>query len=441
MRYCIQLFCYFLFFCSGQVYAAMDLELTQGTQGTIPIAIASFAGNNTSSALLDIAAIVRADLRRSGRFQVLDETKSFENPATAQEVNLKNWQAVGVNNLSIGSIKEASDGRYQIKFQLLDVYGGKKGQNQELNTTNTVLVTKEFMAPSQSMRQLAHHISDIIYEKLTGNKGVFSTHIAYVVVEKQNNKPTRYHLEVADYDGYNPRNIFVSPQPIMSPSWSPDGKQIAYVSFEKAHAGIYVQDISSGNRRLLTDYPGINGAPAWSADGKKLALVLSKEGSPNIYTLDVATGNLVQRTTGTNLDTEPSWSPDSNTLIFTSNRSGGPQIYKVDLNSGNISRVTFEGNYNTSGSYTPDGKSIVFLHMEGGVYGIALQNLQSGKMEILTNTGRDQSPSVAPNGNMVLFATRAGGHQVLSMVSTDTHIQSRLPARQGDVREPDWSPL
>jgi TolB protein len=440
VRYVVRLFCVFLVWISLPGYAALDLELTQGVQGAIPIAIVPLAGNATSSELIDIAAVINSDLQNSGRFKVLDRAQVTETPQSIDQVNAKTWQALGMDNLVVGTVRKLSDAKYQVNFQLLDVYGGKKGQGPA-NSQSSLLLTKEFIVPATGMRKLAHHISDLIYEKLTGERGVFATHIAYVVVEKLHNIPARYRLEVADIDGDDPRNVLVSKQPIMSPAWSPDGKKIAYVSFENGRAAIYVQDIATGHRRLVTDYPGINGAPAWSRDGTKLAFVLSKEGSPNIYTLDISTNNLVQRTVGNTIDTEPNWSPDGNSLLFTSNRSGGPQIYKVDLKTGSIQRVTYEGNYNASGSLTPDGKNMVMLHQQGGMYNIAIQNLQTGKLDVLTASGRDQSPSVAPNGSLVLYATRSGNRQVLGIVSTDGRVHLRLPARGGDVREPDWSPL
>jgi TolB protein len=423
---------------SSHALAAVDLELTQGMQSTLPVAVVPFGGNAQSADLLDVAALVNQDLQNSGHFKLLDRAKMLEKPQNAEQVNAKTWQDLAMDDIVVGSVKPSGDGKYQVDVQLLDIYGGKKGT---LGAKPTVLLEKQFVVPAAGMRKLSHHISDLIYEKLTGEKGVFSTHLAYVVVEKKNNIPSRYRLEVSDMDGFDPKSLIVSKEPIMSPSWSPDGTKIAYVSFEKNHAGIFVQEIATGKRRLLTDYPGINGAPAWSPDGSKLAFVLSKGGSPNIYSLDIGSNSLVQRTTGTSIDTEPSWSPDGNSIIFTSSRSGGPQIYRVDLSAGTTTRVTYEGNYNASGTFTPDGKNIIILHQQNGAYNIALQNLTTGKIDTLTETGRDQSPSVAPNGSMVVFATKSGPKQVLGIVSTDAHVQMRLPAREGDVREPDWSPF
>lgn len=423
---------------SCQTFAAVDLELTKGIQSALPLAVVPFNSNAQSTDLIDMAAVVNQDLQNSGRFKLLDRARLPERPQNLAQTNAKLWQDLGMDDIVVGNIKPSGDGKYQVDVQLLDIFGGQKGQ---AGTKPTVLLEKQFIVPAAGMRKLAHHISDLVFEKLTGEHGIFSTHIAYVVVEKKNNIPARYRLEVADVDGYDPKNLMVSKEPIMSPSWSPDGTKIAYVSFEKNRAGIYLQEIASGSRRLLTDFNGINGAPAWSPDGTKLAFVLSKGVSPNIYTLDVATNNLVQRTTGSFIDTEPSWSPDGNAIIFTSNRSGGPQIYKVDLAGGTPSRLTYDGNYNASGAYTPDGKNIIMLHQQAGAYNIAIQNLQTGKVDIITESGRDQSPSVAPNGSMVVFATKSGPRQVLGIASTDARVQIRLPAREGDVRDPDWSPF
>jgi TolB protein len=430
LRQLIKIVSLILLLVSLATKAAVDLELTQGVNSKVPVAVVPFGGNSAATDLLNISAIVNADLQSSDRFRLLDPAKMTTMPQNANDVVPKTWQSLNMDNLVVGSVKPTADGKYQVSFQLLDI-----------NAKPSVLISKQFLVPAKGMRRLAHHISDLVYEKLTGEKGIFSTHIAYVVVEKQRNIPVRYRLEVSDMDGYDPRNLIVSREPIMSPAWSPDGNRIAYVSFEKNHAGIYIQDIASGNRRLVTDYPGINGAPSWSPDGTKLAFTLSKGGSPSIYTFELGTNNLVQKTHNDAIDTEPSWSPDGKSLIFTSNRSGGPQIYRIDLASGNIQRLTYIGNYNASGTFSPDGKNIVMLHQENGAYNIAIQNLQTGKIDILTETGKDQSPSIAPNGSMVVFATKAGPRQVLGMVSTDSQTKLSLPARGGDIRDPDWSPL
>jgi TolB protein len=439
LRYLINMVCLLILGIPFISEAGVDLELIQGRKEAIQLAVVPFAGNTVSTELLDLAAVVNADLKNSGRFSLLDRMKMKEQPQTANEVNANDWRTLGMDDLVVGNLKPVAGGKYHVSFQLLDLYSAKSIYGQ--NKVSLPLLAKEFLVPPEGMRKLAHHISDLIYEKLTGEKGIFSTHLTYVVVEKSRNIPVRYHLQVADMDGYNPKDLIISSEPIMSPSWAPDGHKIAYVSFEKKRPGIYIQDIATGKRRLVTDYPGINGAPSWSKDASKLAFTLSKGGSPSIYTLDLVTNALVQRTNGEYIDTEPSWSPDGRSLIFTSNRSGGPQIYRVDLATGDVRRVTYEGNYNASATFFPDGKNLILLHQESGAYHIAIQNLQTGKVDILTETNKDQSPSIAPNGSMVVFATKAGSTQILSMVSTDARVQLHLPVREGDAREPDWSPF
>ncbi len=304
-----------------------------------------------------------------------------------------------------------------------------------------ILAQREFTVKYSQLRALAHHMSDLIYEKLTDVKGIFSTHIAYVLVTRQNNHRI-YSLQIADMDGHNVKPLLTSTQPIMSPAWSHDGKRIAYVSFEKIMPRIYIQTIASGQRQLISDYPGINGAPAWSPDDKTLALALSKNSAtPKIYLMDLANKDCRQVTFGFSIDTEPTWSKDGRSLLFTSDRGGGPQIYQIDLRSKRLQRITFDGSYNARASFSPDGKMIVVLNREQGMYNIAVQDLDDDTLLCVTHSGFDASPSFAPNGQMVLFESKPGEHGLLGMASIDGRINCRLPTPEGDVQDPVWSPF
>lgn len=398
---------------SNASFAMLSMELTRGIAGAIPIVITPFTTKGQPPAE-DIAAIVSNDLKNSGRFK-LSSSKT--------------------DDQVIGSVSEAGFNRYQVNFQLLEMFKGK-GELQ-----STVLLNRNYTVSADELRALAHHISDAVYQQLTGIRGIFSTRLAYVVVQRTSG-PTKYVLEIADQDGYNPRPLLTSEDPIMSPAWSRDGKRIAYVSFENQHAAIYIEDVATGSRYRVSEFKGINGAPAWSPDGRKLALVLSKSGSPNIYMMDLASRQLTQLTHDYYINTEPSWSPNGNNLIFTSNRSGNPQIYQLNLATKAITRVSYDGSYNARASYTPDGNHITMLNRESGLYNIGILDLDTGVFRVLTNSSSDsESPSMAPNGSMVLFGTLYNGRSVLGMVATDGGVQIRLPGRNGEVQDPAWSPF
>jgi len=402
--------------------AALDLELTQGIDSAIPLAVVPFAGSS------EVSDIVSADLKNSGRFHIVDISAMGQFPHNSSEVDYSYWLGKKINNLVVGTVS-TSWGKYNINVQLLDIY------------SHSILLNKQFTASKEQLRHLAHHISDLIYQQLTGERGIFSTKIAYVVVQKKSPQNIKYSLVVSDADGYNPKQLVVSNEPIMSPAWSPNGKNIAYVSFEGRNSAIYVQDIVTGNRRVLSKYPGVNGAPAWSPDGKKIALVLTLTGYPKIYTLDVDTSHLEQITEGASLDTEPSWAQDGKSIIFTSNSGGAPQIYQVVIGSKSPKRITYNGNYNARGAFTPNGKSIVMLNRDGGRFNIAVQDLKTGRINILFDEGINKSPSVAANGSMVVYATILNGRGVLGESSIDGRIKLRLPAQEGDVQDPAWSPF
>lgn len=413
-------------------HAILSMELTRGVAGAIPIAVVPFVAAD-GALPQNVSAIVSNDLQNSGRFKVFGQSALSQFPHAANEVHADYFRQLGTDNVVIGNVQDLG-GRYQVTFQLLDMYKGQGKAGVVLNKTYTV--------PASDLRKVAHHISDLIYEQITGTRGIFSTKLVYVVVQRGANGQARYNLEVSDQDGYNPRPLLSSPEPIMSPSWSPSGRQVAYVSFENKRAGIYIQDLASGSRRLLSQFEGINGAPAWSPDGSKLAIVLSKSGSPNIYVMDIASHHLTQLTHDFYINTEPAWAPNGRSLIFTSNRSGGPQIYQVNMGSGAISRVSYDGDYNARASYTRDGNHIAMIHRVSGVYTIAILDLDSGTTRVLTPPGIDSaSPSIAPNGSMILFDTIYNGRSMLGMVSSDGRVQLVLPARNGEAQDPAWSPF
>lgn len=389
------------------------MELTRGVSGAIPITIKPFTVQGQTPSQ-DIAVIVGNDLKNSGRFKLASGN---------------------VDNVVVGTVHETGGNRYQVNFRLVEAFKGKRTSQE------TVLLDRKYTVSGGELRSLAHHISDAIYQQITGVRGVFSTKLAYILVQ-QSSKPTRYILEVSEQDGYNPQPLLTSTDPIMSPAWSPDGKQIAYVSFENHHAAIYIEDVLTGRRHLLSEYQGINGAPAWSPDGRKLALVLSKSGSPNIYTIDLASHQLTQLTRDYYINTEPAWSPDGRSLIYTSDRGGSPQIYQLNIATKAATRLTYDGHYNARASFASDGKHIVVLNRESGLYNVGILDMDSGIFRVLTNSGADnESPSIAPNGSMVLFGTSYNGRSVLGMVATDGSVQIRLPARDGEVQDPAWSPF
>jgi len=391
--------------------ALLSLELTRGVSGAIPINI-SFAISGQPPE--NVASVISNDLQNSGRFSV------------------QNSQSVDA--IVTGQVSQLSPDRYRVSFQLKDAYHDK-------NTAQHVLISQNYTVSAHALRPLAHHISDLIYKQLTGIRGVFSTRLAYILVQRSSG-PARYILEVSDQDGYNPRPLLSSTDPIMSPAWSPDGRRIAYVSFENQRAAIYIEDVSTGSRHRVSAFPGINGAPAWSPDGRKLALVLSHTGSPNIFVMDLTSHKLTQVTQDWSINTEPAFMPNGRSLVFTSNRGGGPQIYEKNLSTGATTRITYNGNYNARPSVTSDGRHLVVLNRTSGLFNIAILDLDTGVFRVLTDSSHtdNESPSIAPNGSMVLYGTLNNGRSVLGMTSTDGTVQLQLPARSGEVQDPAWSP-
>lgn len=418
---------------SGQAGATLTIEITQGVDGALPIAIVPFSWQGVGKPAEDLAGIIASDLLRSGRFKPLPEEQMISTPHEAKEVDYQVWRVLDVDNLVVGRMMIAPEGGYRIQFQLLDSIKG--GQ----------LAGYSFHSERHDLRRAAHEISDIIYEKLTGIRGAFDTRIAYVTVKHDAKGKQQYQLAVSDADGHNEQIIYESSQPVLSPNWSPDGKKLSYVSFARGRPEIYIQDIATPSFHRLPFYPGLNNAPAWSPDGKRLALTLSKDGNPEIYIYEVASKKFHRITKNYAIDTEPAWMPDGSALVFTSDRGGGPQLYRIFVGAfgakGRAKRISFEGSYNARASVSADGKYVAMVHLHNGRYRIGVLELETDRFSVLTDARLDESPSFAPNGSMIIYATIHNNRGVLAAVSVDGRAQQRFRLRQGDVREPAWSPF
>ena len=402
--------------------------ITQGIDNPTAIAIVPFGWYGGGVAQEDVSAIIEADLQRTGQFDPVAREDMLGSPQDKSEVYYRDWSALGVDYLLVGKLTSTAEG-VVAQYQLFDVHAQKMVlEGREPGRTDT-------------LRDIAHGVSDQVYEKLTGIRGAFSTKILYVSAIQRGVDQYTYRLLMADVDGARERVIFESDDPILTPSWGPDGNVIAYVSFETSRPAIFMHNLRTNERTQLTNFKGLNGAPAWSPDGRQLAMVLSKDGSPDIYVMDVATRNLRRVTRHFAIDTEPSWMPDGKSIVFTSDRGGKPQIYQVTLANGYEERVTFEGSYNARARVVPDGSGIIMVHQTGGDYHIALMDTERGSIQVLTRTALDESPSISPNGAMLLYATKHQGKGILAAVSLDGGVKFRLPSRFGDVREPAWSPF
>ena len=408
----------------------LTIEITKGVVEKIPIAIVPFTSEGDQESMPeDIGKIVSDDLESSGYFKTMPVADMPAQPHDFPSIMFDDWKRMGMDNLVVGKATKTASGAYAIEFRLADVY--KSSQ----------LTGLRVISKSNNLRFAAHQIADVIYEKLIGEPGAFATRITYVTVKK-NGKKKRYQLEMSDADGSNPVTLLESSQPILSPVWSPNGRQLAYVSFEEGNSAIYVQNIATGKRQVVSSGRGINSSPAWSPDSSKLAMTLSKDGNPEIYIKNLRGNQLTRITNNRAIDTEASFSPDGSTLVFTSDRGGSPQIYQVPVSGGTAQRLTFSmGKYNAGASYSPDGKMLALVHQANGAYQIAVLDLEYQQLNILTDARLDESPSFAPNSKMIIYSTTRGSRSELAAVSIDGKIQKRLAVQGSEVREPAWGPF
>ena len=409
-----------LLFAPG-AHAQLSIEITGAGAQRVPIAIVPFPGEG---ALGSVTSVIRADLERSGLFRGLEVPPLSPAPTEASAVSYPEWRSRLADALVLGSVVQRPDGRFDVRFRLFDV------------VKQMPLGGVAYTADKSQARLAAHRIADFVYEKLTGDKGVFSTKIAYVV-----KRATSYELQIADADGANEQAALVSNEPIISPAWSPDGSRLAYVSFQQKKPIVYIHDLVAGKQIVVANFKGSNSAPAWSPDGKRLAVSLSREGGSQIFLINPDGSGVRRLTSSAAIDTEPRFSPDGQSLYFTSDRGGSPQIYRMPVGGGEAQRVTFDGSYNVSPRLSPDGKTLAYITRNAGKFQVALLDLSNRQVQVLTDSDRDESPSFAPNGRVILFATVIGGRGVLSAISSDGRVKQRLSISAGDVREPAWGPF
>ncbi|MBB5391693.1 MULTISPECIES: Tol-Pal system beta propeller repeat protein TolB [unclassified Herbaspirillum] len=399
--------------------AQLRFEITGVGATQIPVAVAAFPGEE--AAPQQITSIVKADLARSGIFKLIDNSDALSDSSV---INYADWQKRGANALAVGSVQRLADGRFDVRYRLFDTV-----QSSQLSALS-------FGSQPQLIRLTAHKIADDIYQKLTGIPGIFSTRISYVT-----KSGSEYRLEVADADGEGRQVALISNEPIISPAWSPDGTKVAYVSFEAKKPIIYIQNLVTRQRSVVANFKGSNSAPSWSPDGSRLAVALSRDGLTQVYIINADGSGLRRLTNTSGIDTEPRFSPDGGSIYFTSDRSGGPQIYKVGVDGGSAQRVTFNGSYNISPRISPDGKTLAFISRRDGQFQLYALDLTNGQEQRLSDGSRDQSPSFAPNGKYIMYATEAGRRGSLAIVSVDGRVKQRLTTQVGDIREPTWGPF
>ena len=411
-------------------WADLDtIIIDQGVDDPIRIAVVPFALSEDLDNADNLAKLIRFDLARSGQFDPVAPENMLSYPSTQDAVFFRDWRILQTAYLVIGQAQTNALGQIEVSYQLFDV------------ATQAQLQRVSFNIEREQWRDVGHKIADLVYTEVTGVRGAFSTKILYVLAQDIGTQSARYKLQIADVDGARARTLFDSSEPILSASWSPDGRRVVYVSFETGRPSIILQDIDGPNRERLTNFRGINGSPVFSPDGKQLAMVLSRSGDPEVFVMDLETRKLRRITRHPAIDTEPSWSPDGRYLVFTSDRGGKPQIYQLELATNFLERLTFVGDYNARARLLSDGRHLVFVHRRNGIFHIAWQDLLEDRLLVLTESSLDESPSLAPNGAMLIYATQDQDKGILAVVSVDGRVKYRLPSSAGDVREPAWSPF
>ena len=425
----------FICLCNWTANAELSIQITQGVDNPIPIAVVPFSNESGGFFSEDVSQIVINDLEQVGEFRALSRANMLSMPSGEQEVFYRDWRILAQDYLLVGKIDQQPGSQLvQVQYEFFDI-------NREMKLAGEVLT-----GSVTQLRDIGHTISNVVFEQVTGIPGAFTSEILYIVSESAGPEMSLFRLEKAEYDGARPQTLLESGEPIMSPSWSPNGQDVAYVSFETDLPRIYIQNIATGQRRQITNYPNINSSPVWSPAGTKLAMVLSKDGSPDIYVQDLNNNQLIRITDHPAIDTEPSWTPDGRHIVFMSDRTGQPQIYQMELgaNSYNVERLTYDCFQCAKAKFLPDGLNLVHVRREtrqSPTYQIAILNIETLRVITLTGTSLDESPSVAPNGSMIMYATKFNGRGVLDAVSIDGRVKFRLPSSQGDVREPSWSPF
>ncbi len=411
-------------------WADLDtIIIDQGVDDPIRIAVVPFALSEDLDSADNLDKLIRFDLARSGQFDPVAPENMLSYPSTQDAVFFRDWRILQTAYLVIGQAQTNALGQIDVSYQLFDV------------ATQSQLQSVSFAISRDQWRDVGHKIADLVYTEVTGVRGAFSTKILYVLAQDIGTQNARYKLQVADVDGERARTLFDSSEPILSAGWSPDGQRVAYVSFDTGRPSIILQDIDGPNRERLTNFRGINGSPVFSPDGRQLAMVLSRSGDPEVFVMNLETRKLRRITRHPAIDTEPSWSPDGKYLVFTSDRGGKPQIYQLELATNFLERLTFVGDYNARARLLPDGRHLVFVHRRNGVFHIAWQDLLEDRLLVLTESSLDESPSLAPNGAMLIYATQDQNKGILAVVSVDGRVKYRLPSSAGDVREPAWSPF